>query len=147
MLSTPAASSRRPRRGLHLIWWPGRSSRRSGSGQRGMVTAEFAVVLPAVVLVLALSVGALGLALDQIRCVDAARAGARAAARGDSAAAVILVASRAAPSDALVSVETTDDIVSVSVVSGPRVAAVLLPAWLRASSTASAARESSDPQP
>ena len=111
-----------------------------------MVTAEFAVVLPAVVLVLALSVGALGLALDQIRCVDAARAGARAAARGDSAAAVILVASRAAPSDALVSVETTDDIVSVSVVSGPRVAAVLLPAWLRASSTASAARESSDPQ-
>ena len=145
MLSTPAASSRRPLRGPHLIWWPGRSSRRPGSGQRGMVTAEFAVVLPAVVLVLALSVGALGLALDQIRCVDAARAGARAAARGDSAAAVILVARRVAPSDALVSVETTDDIVSVSVVSGPRVAAVLLPAWLRASSTASAARESSDP--
>ena len=145
MLSTPAASSRRPRRGPHLIWWPGRSSRQSCSGQRGMVTAEFAVVLPAVVLVLALSVGALGLALDQIRCVDAARAGARAAARGDSAAAVLLVARRVAPSDALVSVETTDDVVSVSVVSGPRVAAVLLPAWLRASSTASAARESSDP--
>ena len=147
MLSTPAASSRRSQWLPHLAWWPARSSRWSGSGQRGMVTAEFAVVLPAVVLVLALSVGALGLALDQIRCVDAARAGARAAARGDSAAAVILVASRAAPSDALVSVETTDDIVSVSVVSGPRVAAVLLPAWLRASSTASAARESSDPQP
>ena len=110
-----------------------------------MVTAEFAVVLPAVVLVLALSVGALGLALDQVHCVDAARAGARAAARGDSAAAVILVARRAAPSAALVSVETTADIVSVSVVSRPRVAAVFLPAWLRASSTASAARESSDP--
>jgi|GEM_PF-4677599 len=42
-----------------------------GLGQRGMVTAEFAVVLPAVVFVLALSLGAMGLALDQIRCVDA----------------------------------------------------------------------------
>ena len=44
-------------------------------GQEGIVTAEFAVVLPAVVFVLALSLGALGLALDQVRCVDAARAG------------------------------------------------------------------------
>ena len=42
-----------------------------------MVTAEFAVVLPAVVFVLALCLGAMGLALDQVRCVDAARAGAR----------------------------------------------------------------------
>ena len=40
-----------------------------------MATAEFAVVLPAVVLVLALSLGALGLAWDQIRCVDAAGRG------------------------------------------------------------------------
>jgi TadE-like protein len=111
-----------------------------------MVTAEFAVVLPAVVLVLALSLGALGLAWDQIRCVDAAAAGARAASRGDSAAAVILVASRAAPSEAVVSVDTTDDTVIVSVVSRPRVAASLLPAWLRASSTALVARELSDPQ-
>ena len=112
-----------------------------------MVTAEFAVVLPAVVLVLGLSVGALGLAADQIRCVDAARAGARAAARGDSVEAVILVASRAAPSDAVVSLASTAGTVSVSVVSGPRVAAGLLPAWIRASSTASAARESLDPGP
>ena len=145
MLSPPAASTRRSPRPPHLIWWPGHLGRRSGSRQRGMVTAEFAVVLPAVVLVLALSVGALGLALDQIRCVDAARSGARAAARGDSSEAVILVASRVAPADALISVETTGDVVRVSVVSGPRVAASLLPAWLRASSTASAARESSDP--
>jgi Flp pilus assembly protein TadG len=111
-----------------------------------MVTAEFAVVLPAVILVLAMSLGALGLALDQIRCVDAARAGARAASRGDSPGAVTLVASAAAPSDAVVSVGTSGDLVSVSVVSRPRVAASLLPAWLRASSTASAARESSDPR-
>jgi hypothetical protein len=112
-----------------------------------MVTAEFAVVLPAVVLVLALSLGALGLAWDQVRCVDAARAGARAASRGDSTGAVILVASQAAPSEAMVSVSTSGDLVRVSVVSRPRVAASLLPAWLRASSTASAAREPSDPRP
>jgi hypothetical protein len=111
-----------------------------------MATAEFAVVLPAVVLVLALSLGALGLTWDQIRCVDAARAGARAASRGDSAEAVILVASRAAPSGAEVSIGAAPGLVRVSVVSRPRVAATLLPTWLRASSIASAAREPSDGQ-
>jgi hypothetical protein len=112
-----------------------------------MATAEFAVVLPAVVLVLALSLGALGLAWDQIRCVDAARAGARAASRGDSPAAVTLVIRRAAPAGAVVSIVTTGELVEVSVVSRPRVAPGLLPAWLRASSTAAAAAESSGPQP
>ena len=116
-----------------------------GGGEWGMVTAEFAVVLPAVVLVLALSLGALGLALDQVRCVDAARAGARAASRGDSYAAVLLVARRAAPSGALVSLETSDELVRVSVESPSRVAGSLLPTGLRARSTASAARESPDP--
>lgn len=128
-------------RSLNLASWPAKF------GEPGMVTAEFAVVLPAVVLVLALSLGALGLAWDQVRCVDAARAGARAASRGDSPGAVILVASRAAPSEALVSMGTSGDLVRVSVVSRPRVAASLLPSWLRASSTASAVREPSDPQP
>jgi TadE-like protein len=110
-----------------------------------MVTAEFAVVLPAFVLVLALSLGALGLAWDQVRCVDAARAGARAASRGDSTGAVMQVATRAAPSRAQVSVGTSGGLVTVSVVSRPRVAARLLPAWLRASSTVTAAREPADP--
>lgn len=109
-----------------------------------MVTAEFAVVLPAVVLVLALSLGAIGLALDQIRCVDAARAGARAASRGDSYAAVRLVASRSAPSQARVSMTTSGDLVQVSVVSAPRVAGGLLPGWVHAGSTVSAAREPAD---
>lgn len=116
-----------------------------GLGEQGLVTAEFAVVLPAVVLVLALSLGAMGLALDQIRCVDAARAGARAASRGDSYAAVTLVASRAAPPQSMVSMTASGDLVRVSVVSRPRVAGGLLPGWLRAASTASASRESADP--
>jgi TadE-like protein len=121
--------------------------RRRSRRDRGMVTAEFAVVLPAIVLVLALSFGAMGLAWDQIRCIDAARAGARAASRGDTPGAVIMVARRAAPSDALVSIGTSGDLVRVAVVSRPRVAASLLPAWLRASSVASVVREPSDPQP
>jgi hypothetical protein len=49
-----------------------------------MATAEFAVVMPVVVLVLALSLSALGAGLDQIRCVDAARAAARLLARGEA---------------------------------------------------------------
>jgi len=139
-------SRRRSRRVFGGFPWRPIAGWQSGAGERGMATAEFAVVLPAVVLVLALSVGALGLAWDQIRCVDAARAGARAASRGDSAGAVILVASRAAPSGATVSMGAAGELVRVSVVSRPRVAAALLPSWLRASSAASAARERPDLQ-
>jgi len=78
--------------------------------------------------------------------VDAARAGARAASRGDSYGAVTVVTRRAAPSGALVSVSSSADLVQVSVVSPPGVAGSLLPGWLRASSTAVSARESSDPE-
>jgi hypothetical protein len=111
-----------------------------------MVTAELAVVLPALVFVLGLSLGAIGLALDQVRCVDAARAGARAAARGDGDGAVMVIVRRAAPSAAIVSITPSGDLVQVTVLSRPRVAGSLLPAWLRASSTASAVREPADPQ-
>lgn len=138
----PMRCPRTTRSGSGPRWRPFASWPR-GRGERGMATAEFAVVLPAVVLVLALSLGALGLALDQIQCVDAARAGARAASRGDSAGAVMGVAGRAAPSGAQVSMDAVGELVRVSVVSRPRVAASLLPTWLRASSTASAAREPS----
>jgi Flp pilus assembly protein TadG len=55
----------------------------AGGADRGAATAELAVVMPAVTVVLAavLSVGQAVMA--QVSCVDAARAGARAAARGD----------------------------------------------------------------
>ena len=48
-----------------------------------MVTAEFAVALPAVVLVLALCLAGLSAVTDQIRCIDAAGLAVRSAARGD----------------------------------------------------------------
>lgn len=144
LMLVPWHRSARAHRSRTALPAPNLASRHSGSVEQGMVTAEFAVVLPAVVLVLALSLGALGLALDQIRCVDAARAGARAASRGDSYGAVILVARRAAPSLAQVTVTMSGDLVQISVVTRPRVAPNLLPAWLRASSTASATLEPSD---
>jgi len=107
------------------------------------------VVLPAVVFVLALSLGALGLALDQVRCVDAARAGARAASRGDSDGAVALVAHRAAPSGAVSRWQSLLTWCGSRWCPRSRVVGSLLPGWLSASSTASVAREltvlSSDP--
>lgn len=71
---------------------------------RGMVTAELAVTLPAVVLVLGLCLAGISAGIDQIRCVDAARLGARAAARGDSLGSVRAAAVAAAPAGAVVSI-------------------------------------------
>jgi hypothetical protein len=58
------------------------------------------MVLPALVLlVLGLTTGVVAAAV-QIRCVDAAQAGARAAARGEPAAAAVAAAHNLAPRDA-----------------------------------------------
>ena len=80
-----------------------------------MVTAELAVAIPSVVLVLATCLVALGAAVDQIRCVDAARLAGRAAARGDPMAKVHDLAARAAPGGALVEIGATADGVRVTV--------------------------------
>ena len=48
----------------------------------GMATAELAVVLPTLVLVIAVGLTMVSVVLAQVRCVDAAREAARAAARG-----------------------------------------------------------------
>ena len=71
---------------------------------RGMVTAELAVAVPAVVLVLALCLAAVRVAVDQVRCVDAARIAARAAARGDPIDRVRSLGRSAAPAGAQVEV-------------------------------------------
>ncbi|WP_432497126.1 TadE family type IV pilus minor pilin [Kineococcus auxinigenes] len=79
------------------------------------MVAEFAVALPAVVLVLALLLGAARVALAQVGCVDAARAGARAAARGEAEAVVRATASAAAPAGASVDVRVSAGTVRVEV--------------------------------
>jgi hypothetical protein len=52
----------------------------------GSITAEFAVVLPAVVLVLGCCLGAVQVVGQQVRMTDAAAGAARVLARGDDAA-------------------------------------------------------------
>jgi Flp pilus assembly protein TadG len=79
-----------------------------------MVTAETAVVLPVLLLVLAGAVAAVTVVGAQLRCVDAAREGARAAARGEGTAAVAL-AERAAPDGAVVTIRPDGEEVGVTV--------------------------------
>ncbi|KOU62226.1 TadE family type IV pilus minor pilin [Streptomyces sp. NPDC054949] len=86
-----------------------------GKGDRGYVTAEAALVIPALVLFAALLVWALMAAAAQIRCVDAARAGARAAARSEPAEIVVAAAGAAAPRGAEVRLERVGDLWRVRV--------------------------------
>lgn len=74
-----------------------------------MATAEFAVAMPAVLLVLALALSALAAGLDQIRCVDAARAAARLLARGETDGAARRAGEALAPggSELVVSADAT----------------------------------------
>ena len=80
-----------------------------------MVTAETAVVLPVLLLVLAGAVAAVVVVGAQLRCVDAAREGARAAARGEDAAMVLDLVRRAAPDGAVVTVAVEGEEVRVTV--------------------------------
>ncbi|WP_317183088.1 TadE family type IV pilus minor pilin, partial [Intrasporangium sp.] len=75
--------------------------RRSTRREAGMVTAELAVAIPVVVLVLLGCLAGLSAAVDQVRCVDAARLASRAAARGDSPLRVHELAQRGAPDGAV----------------------------------------------
>ena len=72
---------------------------------RGVVTAETAVALPALGLVTVLCMWAVAAVLLQLRCVDAARAGARVGARGEPTTSVRAEAARVAPPGAVVRVE------------------------------------------
>lgn len=59
------------------------------SGEHGSVTAELAIALPAVALVLGLCLSGLQVAGQQIRLQDVAALAARSIARGDGAASVV----------------------------------------------------------
>ncbi|GLW17282.1 membrane protein [Streptomyces sp. NBRC 13847] len=87
----------------------------TGTRDAGFVTAETAVVLPVLVVVVAALIWGLMAACARIECVDAARAGARAAARSETPSAVISAARGAAPRDAHVTVAREGDLVRVRV--------------------------------
>ncbi|MCI9858699.1 TadE family type IV pilus minor pilin [Microbacterium proteolyticum] len=90
---------------------------------RGAVTAEFAVALPAVIIVLALGVGVLGSAAATVRLQHAATEAARLLGRGDTDALVGI-----AETGGTASVERHDGLVCVAAVApvpaGPALPAV-----------------------
>jgi Flp pilus assembly protein TadG len=105
-----------------------------------MVTAETALVLPVLLLVLAAAIAAVVVVGSQLRCVDAAREAARAAARGDAPGQVTSVAARAAPPGATTSTRTSGDLVTVTVTAPVRPLGPVLP-QVRVSATATAELE------
>ncbi|MET1064149.1 MAG: TadE family type IV pilus minor pilin [Arthrobacter sp.] len=133
--------------------WPDWGSRRTaaattrrgpGAGGvcRGAVTAEFAVTLPAVLLLLALLLAGSAAGATQLRLDEAARAGARALARGEDAAAVDVIVRRLAGNAAASAVASDGEWLTVTV-SGrvPGAVGSLLPwtlsarAWVRGESS------------
>ncbi|WP_217179163.1 TadE family type IV pilus minor pilin [Streptomyces sp. AC495_CC817] len=84
-------------------------------GDGGFVTAEAAMALPVMLLFATALVWALLAACAQIQVVDAARAGARAAARQDPPGAVEAAARKTAPDGAEVHVGREGDLVRVVV--------------------------------
>jgi len=79
---------------------------------RGSATAEVAMALPALVVMLMVALTAVNAVRLQLECVDAAREAARAGARGDSGAAA---GARAAPTGAAVSVIESGETVVATV--------------------------------
>ncbi|MFI7290066.1 TadE family type IV pilus minor pilin [Streptomyces anulatus] len=127
----PVASDRSLPRGRHGGPHGRRATSGHGCGDRGAVTAEAAVVIPVLVAFAMALLWALMAASDQIRCVDAARAGARAAARSEPEAAVLEAARDTAPHGARVEVGRAGDMWRVRVEAptpGPGVLALMLSA-------------------
>jgi len=81
----------------------------------GMVTAEFAVALPAFVLVVVAAVCGVAVVTAQLRCADAADVAARMAARGDSASLVRAAALNGAPGGARLGLVTSGTTVTATV--------------------------------
>lgn len=97
------------------------------SSGRGSVTAEFAVVLPAVTALLALLLLGAGAGVLQLRLEEGARAGARALARGESTAQAAEIARRLSGGETAVSVDLSGGYATVTLtgrVSGPLAAMV-----------------------
>ncbi|MCU1511347.1 MAG: pilus assembly protein TadE [Arthrobacter sp.] len=87
----------------------------AGGSGHGAITAEFAVALPAVILLLAMVLAGSAAGVTQLRFEEAARAGARALARGDSPAAIDGIVRRLAGEASGTAVTSEGDWSSVTV--------------------------------
>lgn len=111
------------------------------SRSSGAVTAEFAVTLPAVLLLLALLLSAAAAGVTQVRLEEGARAGARALARGEDPAAVQDIVARLSGNSAAVVVSADGGWLSVTVtdrVGGPLGASIPWTLTARASTRSEA---------
>jgi Flp pilus assembly protein TadG len=79
---------------------------------RGSVTAELAVALPVLTLLLVAGLSSVNVVMTKMRCVDAAREAARSEARGEPG---IAAGTRAAPQSAMVNVVADGDTVRATV--------------------------------
>ncbi|MFD1937168.1 MULTISPECIES: TadE family type IV pilus minor pilin [Nonomuraea] len=101
------------------------------------MTAETAAVLPALMVVLAAALWAVTVVNTHLRCVDAARTGARAAARGEPLAQVRERTKAIAPRGARVDITRGADVTRVDITTQARPpwASALPPVEVRASAT------------
>lgn len=125
--------------------WPRRSHgrHRLQGHDRGSVTAELAVGLPALVLLLFVGLTAVSAVITKLQCVDAAREAARAAARGEPGAAA---GRRVAPDRAEVTVTVVGDTIVAKVTAPVRPLGSRLPP-LSVDASAVAATEPGLPSP
>ncbi|BCT77467.1 hypothetical protein SCMU_33090 [Sinomonas cyclohexanicum] len=110
---------------------------------RGSVTAEFAVAVPAVILLLGILLSAGSAAMCQVRVEEAARSAARIIARGEGPEAVAQEVARVAGPGADHRVESSAGVITVRVtaaIPGPVAAAAGLAASARASLSIEGAR-------
>ncbi|MBM6404591.1 pilus assembly protein TadE [Phycicoccus sp. CSK15P-2] len=84
-------------------------------GEEGTATAELAVAVPVLLLVLAVALSAVRMGVDQVRCVDAAHTAARLLARGEPRGVATAAATRHAPEGARVRVSPGAGSVTVRV--------------------------------
>lgn len=113
------------------------------------MTAELAVALPALLILLCVALWAVATGAAQLRCLDAAREGARASARGEAPEIVLDAVRRAAPAHATVRVSRDGGLVHISVSASVAPLGQLAgrAPSLRVSGTASASVEVTVPQP
>ncbi len=90
-----------------------------------MVTIENALAMFGLVLVVAFAAFAISVGVMQLRCVDAARDAARAAARGDADAISRAAAERSAPPGARIDIAHSGAVVTVHVSTEVRVPGLL----------------------
>ena len=89
---------------------PAPSTPHRSPAEEGVITAEFAVALPAVTVVLALCLGAASTGVAQLKVEESARTAARAAARGDSEVQIRSAVSRIDPAQSVQISVSPDDV-------------------------------------